>query len=94
MWSLKNKIYNQSKLKQTHRHRQRGLVVASGEGGGGMGKKGKGVEKYKLIVTKESWGIKVQHKEYSQQYCDNCVWCQVGTGNTGWGAHCVKYVIV
>ena len=33
----------------------------------------------KLVVTKQSQGCKVQHREYSQSYCNNCVWCQVST---------------
>ena len=33
---------------------------------GGMGKKGKGIKKYKLDVTEQSWWCKVQHREYSQ----------------------------
>ena len=28
-------------------------------------------------------GCKVQHKEYSQLYSNNCVWCQVGTRSIG-----------
>ena len=37
--------------------------------------------KYKLVLTKWPQGCKVQYREYSQQYYDNYVQCQVGTGN-------------
>ena len=46
---------------------------------GGLGEKGEGIKKYRLIVIKQSWECEVQHREYSQQYCNNYVWCQVGT---------------
>ena len=54
-------------------------MVARGEGGWGMGTKG---EKVQINSHKQSRGGKVQHREYSQQYCNNYAWCQVGTGNT------------
>ena len=41
-------------------------IVARGEGAWGLGGKGEGSEKYRLVVTKESWGCKVQHRKYSQ----------------------------
>ena len=44
-------------------------------GGQGMGKNGEGI-KYKLTDTVQSWGCKVQHREYRQQYSTNCAWCQ------------------
>ena len=31
-----------------------------------MGEKGEGIKKYKLVVTEQSQGRKVQHREYGQ----------------------------
>lgn len=39
------------------------------------------IEKYRLVVAKQSQGWKAQHREHSQQHCDNCVRCQVSTRN-------------
>ena len=58
----------------------------------GDGENGEGIRKYKLVVTKESWGCKVQPREYNQ-YIVITVGCQVGTGNIG-GDHFGKYMIV
>ena len=41
------------------------LTVARWEGVGEMGVKGEGIKKHKLEVTEQSWGCKVQHREYS-----------------------------
>ena len=44
-------------------------MVAIGQAGGEQGKKAEGIEKYRLVVTKWSWGYtayKVQHREDSQ----------------------------
>ena len=41
-------------------------MVARWDGGGRMSEKVKGMKKYKLVVTEQSWGYKVQHREYSQ----------------------------
>ena len=38
-----------------------------------MHKKGKGIKKYKLVVTEQLWGCNIQHREYSQQYSNNCM---------------------
>lgn len=35
------------------------------ERGWGLGEKGEGTEKYKVVVTTESWGYDVQHRDYS-----------------------------
>ena len=35
------------------------------EKGGGLAEKGEGIEKYTLVVTKNSWGCKVQYGKYS-----------------------------
>lgn len=35
-----------------------------------MDAKGQGIEKYKVIVTKQSWGCEAKHREHSQQ-CGN-----------------------
>ena len=32
----------------------------------GNGLKGEGIKKYRLVVTEQSWGCKVQHREYGQ----------------------------
>ena len=32
-----------------------------------MGEKGKGIKKYKLVVTEQSWGCKAQYREQSSQ---------------------------
>ena len=42
-------------------------MVARGVGVGGMGEKGEGIKKYKLVVTKQSWSCKIQHREKSSQ---------------------------
>ena len=31
-----------------------------------MDEKGEEIKKYKLVVTKQSWRYKVEHREYSQ----------------------------
>ena len=38
------------------------LLVVRGRDVGGLGEKGEGIEKYKLVVTKQSRGCKQQHK--------------------------------
>ena len=40
-------------------------MVARGEGVGGLGEKGEGIKKSKLVVTEQTQGCKVQHREYS-----------------------------
>lgn len=40
---------------------------------GGLGEKGKDNKKHKVAVTKQSQVSQVQHKEYSQKYCNNYV---------------------
>ena len=42
---------------------------------------------YFYQVPKQSQGCKVECGEYSQVYCDNCVWGQVGTGVIGGSLH-------
>ena len=39
----------------------------------GLHEKGEGMEKYRLVVTEQSQGCKAQHREQSQQYCNNYV---------------------
>ena len=41
-------------------------MVAGGEGAGELGKNDERV-KYRLVVTKQSWGCQVQHQEYRHQ---------------------------
>ena len=41
----------------------------------GLGGKGEGIEMYRLVVSKQSWRCKVEHRKRTQQYCNNCVWC-------------------
>ena len=43
-----------------------------------LDEKGEGMKKYKLIVTKQSQGCRVQHREYSQYYCKDYVQRQMG----------------
>ena len=64
---------NRNKLIDTE-HR---LTVARGEGAGGLGEKGEGIEKCRLIITKQSLGQEVPHKEQSPQYYNNYVWGQM-----------------
>ena len=68
----------QAQQKQAHRYREHfnGCQV---EGWLGMGEKGEGVRGYKLVVTELSQECKVQHREYSQYYSNNDVWCQIAT---------------
>ena len=42
------------------------LMVAREKGFREMGEKGEGVKKYKLVVTKYSWGCKVWCREFGQ----------------------------
>ena len=67
------------------------MVAKGGGEGGELGKKDEGIQKYKLEVTKQSQGYKVQHREYSQQYCNYYVQAQVGKYQ---GDHFAKYIIV
>ena len=63
MYNLKIKI---NKQKQSHKYGEQ-TDGCQMEGGMGMpGKKGDGIKKYKLVVMKQSWGCKLQNKEYSQ----------------------------
>ena len=39
------------------------LMVAKWERIWRLGEKGERIDKYRLVVTKQSWGCKVQHKE-------------------------------
>lgn len=48
-----------------------------------LGDKGEGMEKYKLVVTKQPWGYRVQPGVYSQYFCHGCVSCQMGTRGIG-----------
>ena len=48
----------------------------------GLGTKGEGTEKHRLVVTKQSRGYKVQHREYTQYYSINYAQCQMGPRNT------------
>ena len=48
------------------------------DSGGGLGGKGEGIGTYTLVVTKRSQGWRAQHRKWSQSYCSNYVWCQVG----------------
>ena len=40
--------------------------LPEGRGIKGLGEKGKGSKKCKLVVPKQSWGCKAQHREYRQ----------------------------
>ena len=51
MWNRKNKRNEHTKQKQTHRYREQTEGCQVG-GIGEMGEKGKGIQKYKLVVTK------------------------------------------
>ena len=41
------------------------LIVARREGTGGLGEKHEGIEKHKMVVTKQSWRCEVRHRKYS-----------------------------
>ena len=73
-------------MKQTHRYREQTEGHLGGRGWG-VGENGEETEKYRWVVTEQSRGGKVQRREHSQGYCNDCVWCQVGAGNTR-GALC------
>ena len=51
MWNLKNKINEQTNLKQTYRHRADWLLP-EGTGFGGLEERGERIKKYGLVVTK------------------------------------------
>lgn len=53
-------------------------MVARLEGVRARGGKGEEIE-YRLAVPDWSQGREVQHGEYGLYYCDNYVWCYVGT---------------
>ena len=89
MWDLKNKINEQTKLKRTHRYREQTDSCQRGETVGELGDRGKGI-KYKLVVTKESQGCKVQHREYSQYYVITVYGGRWGLEIPG-GPHCKVY---
>lgn len=44
----------------------RGTIMSEREEGQGLSGKGGESKKYKVLVTKRSWGYKLQHREYSQ----------------------------
>ena len=87
MWNLKNIRNEQTKLKQTHRHREQTDGCQRAGGFGDWVKKGEGSEKHKL-----NRGDKVQHR--------NIVSHTVRTKYSArWvleipGKHCVKYMII
>ena len=56
---------NQNKI-ETNSQIENKLMVSRWEGVERLGEKGDGIKKYKLTVTKESRGCKVQRREYSQ----------------------------
>ena len=64
MWNLKKRKNKQNwnRLIDTKTR----LMVAKREGGWGTGWKDDGIKNYKLVVAKQSWECKVQHREYSQ----------------------------
>ena len=43
-----------------------GLWLPERRGVGGLGERGEQIKKYKLAVTKQSQGYKIQHRNYSQ----------------------------
>ena len=79
MWNLKNQN-KQAEQKLTHRYRDI-LTVAIWERVWGLGE---GIKKYRLVVTKQSWGCKVEHRKHSQSFCNNYVWCQRILDLLGW----------
>ena len=91
MCNLKNKLNEQTELKQTRDTESR-LVGARREGVGELGKKAEGSKKYKLAVTKQSQGCEVQHRNI----VDNIVVTRCGAR---WvleisGEHFVKHMTV
>ena len=74
-WELMNEIEEQTKLRETPKHRD-------WMGGWGLGERGGGTEAETgshRTVTR----CQAQHREHSRKYCDNYMWCPVGAGNTG-----------
>ena len=55
--------------------------LPEGKGVGELGENGEGIEKNRLLVTKYSQGLKVQHRKYSQWYCNDYVCCQMHAWN-------------
>ena len=68
MWNPKSTINEQTKLKQTYRHREHTDGCQREGGQGDWVKKGerRKDKKYKLVVTKQSQGRKVQRRKYSK----------------------------
>lgn len=55
----------------------------------GLGDKGEGM-KYKSVVTNQSWECSIQHREYSQYYCNGCVQCRMSAKVMGGRDHFVN----
>ena len=51
MWNLKNNINEQTKQKQTHRHREQTVGCQRGGGLGGLRGQGEEIEKCRSVVT-------------------------------------------
>ena len=49
------------------------LMIARWEGHWRAGGKGERIQKYKLVVTEQSWKCNFQHREGSQYYSNNYV---------------------
>ena len=64
--TVKSKKKNKQ-AEQKQNHRQNTSTVVRWEGVESMGSKGEGIKKYKLAGIEQSWGCKVQQREYSSQ---------------------------
>ena len=62
MWNIINKI-------EILIDSENKLMGDKGEGVGRVDEKGERINNCKLTVTKQSWGCKMPHREYSQYYC-------------------------
>ena len=63
MWNLKNKT---NKIKADSQAQRVDWWLPERRGSGRLGKRGKEVKTYKLVVTKQPQGCKVQHREHNQ----------------------------
>ena len=87
-----SRVFFKKKIKKTQTTKQKRnrlintentLTVARQQGGWGMGEKGDRIKKYKLAVTEQSLGHKIQHREYGHNIVTTMYsvrWVQVLSG--------------
>ena len=79
---LKNKINKQAEEKQKHRYREHFDSCQMRQRVRGMKEKSEGIKKYKQVVTEQSQGYKIQHREQS---CQSTYMHYPWTWSMAWG---------